>query len=314
MLHQKKIIIVILGPTAVGKTQMALELRESFPQLEVISADSRQIFCFMDIGTAKPSPEELAVLPHHFIDIKNPDENINAGEFGVAGRELYRQLRKQQKIPIVVGGSGLYIRSLIDGLFQGRVSDPEVKNMLQQRADEEGLTVLYAELMKIDREAAQKIHPNDRQRIVRALEVWHVTGQPVSQVRKKLHPQIDLIPFFIGLNREREKLYRIINARVERMITDGLIEEVQRLRMHGYSRNLQSQKTVGYQEIHDYLDGKIPLSEAIELIKRNTRRFAKRQLTWFNRDRRIAWFEIDDQAGWLTAKTTISNEMEKIVR
>ncbi len=300
-----------MGPTAVGKTRMALELKESFPQIEVISADSRQIFRLMNIGTAKPSPAELSVLPHHFIDIKNPDENINAGEFGVAGRDMYRQLRKQQKIPIVVGGSGLYIRSLIDGLFQGRVSDPEVKSMLQQRADKEGLAGLFAEMMKIDPEAAPKIHPNDRQRIVRALEVWRVTGQSVSQLRKKLHPKIDLTPVFIGLNREREKLYQIINARVGRMITDGLIEEVQRMRMHGYNRKLQSQKTVGYQEIHDYLDKNISLPEAVELIKRNTRRFAKRQLTWFNRDERITWFKIDDESGWRKAKEELTVAIEK---
>lgn len=299
-------IILIVGPTAVGKTQMAIELADIFPNIEIISADSRQIYKYMDIGTAKPSVNELKSLPHHFINIKNPDDPFNAGEYGRQGRSLFFKLKKNGKIPLVVGGSGLYIRSLIDGLFQGQVSDIEIKNMLQQRVDSEGLSELYKELKRNDPETAATVHENDRQRIVRALEVWQITGESISKLRKKLNPEINLRPIVVGLNRNREKLYKIINNRVHVMIDKGLINEVKKLRETGYHSNLQSQKTVGYQEIHNLFDGFHSEEEAVNLIKRNTRRFAKRQLTWFNRDDRTRWFFVDDNRTWKLAKRYLS--------
>ena len=298
----KSPIILIVGPTAVGKTQMAIELSEIFSSIEVISADSRQIFKHMNIGTAKPSIEELQSVPHHFIDIKNPDGNFNAGDFGIQGRSIFFKLIEEGKIPIVVGGSGLYIRSLVDGLFQGEVRNNAIKKALQKRIESEGLEKLYKELKQFDPEAAQKIHENDQQRIIRALEVWEITGEPISKLRKELKTKINLHPLFIGLNRNREKLYKIINDRVDLMIKHGLIEEVKALRAKGFHSSFQSQKTVGYQEIHNYLNGFIDEIKAIELIKRNTRRFAKRQLTWFNQDKRINWFHIDEVSGWNEAK------------
>jgi len=303
-------ILVLVGPTAVGKTKMAIELVETFNQLEVISADSRQIFRFMDIGTAKPTKEEIDLIPHHFINIKNPDETYNAGEFGSQGRKKYFELIQKNNIPIVVGGSGLYIQSLIYGLFEGEVNEPDVKQELQIRADQEGLTNLYNELKSVDPVSAEKIHFNDRQRIVRALEVWNISGKPISELRRDLHPKINLNPIFIGLNRDREKLYQMINKRVDLMINEGIIDEVRKLRQKGFNKNLQSQKTVGYQELHDYLDEKCSKDEAIELIKRNTRRFAKRQLTWFNKNKSIQWFDIVRPKQWNEAKKNIKELMK----
>ncbi len=298
-------LLILCGPTAVGKTRMALELAEHFPNLEVISADSRQIFRYMDIGTAKPTAEERARLPHHFIDIVDPDEDYNAGQFGKEGRRVARELYVAGKIPIVVGGSGLYIRALVDGLFEGNVRDPEIKRQLQARADAEGVETLYRELQKVDPVTAARLHPNDRQRIVRALEVWVVAGEPISVLHKKLKPQTHVRPLLTALNRARKTLYEIIEKRVDAMIAAGLVEEVRGLRDRGYHRNLQSQKTVGYQEIHAYLEGEITLDNAVALIKRNTQRFAKRQLTWFRRDERIRWFEIPDDESWQDAKKFI---------
>ncbi|HDI51930.1 MAG TPA: tRNA (adenosine(37)-N6)-dimethylallyltransferase MiaA [Bacteroidetes bacterium] len=294
MTKRKPKLLVIVGPTAVGKTKFALELAKYFSQIEVISADSRQIYKLMDIGTAKPSPAERQQVVHHFIDICYPDEPYSAGIFGQQGREKIVEIFQRGKIPIVVGGSGLYIRSLVDGLFDYRISDSQVKQRLRHQADVEGLDALYRKLQQIDATAAAKIHPNDRQRIIRALEVWEITGRPISQLQTQARPEIPFEPVFIGLIRERQQLYRAIEQRVDEMIQKGLFEEVERQRDLGYHRNLQAMQTVGYQEIYACLEGEITREEAISLIKRNTRRFAKRQMTWFKADSRIRWLTPDE--------------------
>ncbi len=288
-------VLIIVGPTAVGKTRLAFELFERFSDIEVISADSRQIFRLMDIGTAKPTPDELKSLPHHCIDIKYPDEYFSAGEYGRLAPAIVHRLLRNHRFPLVVGGSGLYIRSLVDGLFSGDARDAEIKKSLQERADREGLQPLYAELSSVDPAGAAAIHPNDRQRIVRALEVWQLTGEPISSLRRKKTYDTGIKPVFVGLNRPRTQLYEIINGRAEQMIAGGLIDEVERLRNRGYGPGLQSQKTVGYREIHDFLDGKIDKKSAVDLIKRNSRRFAKRQITWFSRDTRVQWLSLENE-------------------
>ena len=305
-------LLVICGPTATGKTQMALELAELFPHMEVVSADSRQIFRYMDIGTAKPTPAERQRLPHHFVDIADPDEEYTAGQFGREGRERVKELYHAGRLPVVVGGSGLYIRSLVDGLFEGNVRDPQVKASLRERAEREGLGALYRELQRVDPETARRLHPNDLQRIVRALEVYHVAGEPISALHKKAQPPRQIEPVFFALNRPREELYRIIEERVEQMLQKGLVEEVSRLRQMGFGPGLQSQRTVGYQEIHSYLDGEISLDEAVRLVKRNTRRFAKRQLTWFGKDGRIAWLEVAGGELWSKARSTLAQKLHEI--
>lgn len=295
-------ILVLLGATAVGKTKMVSELAGLFDQLQVISADSRQIYRYMDIGTAKPGPEELNSIKHYFINIKNPDEQFNAGEYGNRGREIYKKITGMGKIPLVVGGSGLYIRSLIEGLFEGFVRDPGEKELLLRRVEKEGLETLYNELKKIDPVSVEKIHPNDSQRIIRALEVWQISGKPISELRREFKPEKYFTPIYVGLTKERENIYNIIEKRIDQMINDGLIDEVSDLRNRGYNSSLQSQRSVGYREIHDFLDGKITEEEAVTLIKRNTRRFAKRQLTWFNSNNKIKWFPIDDSKNWQLAR------------
>jgi len=304
--------LVLLGATAVGKTRMALELAALVPQIEIISADSRQIYRQMNLGTAKPTAAELAQVRHYFIDIKEPDESYNAGEYGQQARLKCRELLQQGKIPLIVGGSGLYLHSLADGLFQGEASDPELKEFLQQRVDQEGLEVLYRELQYHDPEAAHKIHPNDRQRVVRALEVWYVTGETVSKLRKILRPKTSVQAIWIGLDMSRQILYRRIEDRVDDMIRQGLFAEIKNLRQLGYSRNLQSQKTVGYQEIHAVCDGEITLTDAVIKIKCNTRRFAKRQMTWFKHDPRIRWFEVETVGQWLIARQFLTEQLQSL--
>jgi tRNA dimethylallyltransferase len=313
-MRRKIPILVVCGPTATGKTGLMFEIAERSYPIEIVSADSRQIFRYMDVGTAKPSSEELQRLPHHMIDICDPDEEYNAGRYGKDARQQIEAVYRRKNVPVVVGGSGLYLHSLIDGLFEGEARDPEVKKRLQARADEEGLGVLYDELQKVDPESAAKIHPNDRQRIVRALEAFYVSGQPISELRKRLRVETGLEPIFVGLTMEREALYRRIDERVLQMVRKGLVEEVVRLREMGYHRELQSQKTVGYQEIHAYLDGEIPLEVAIERIQRNTRRFAKRQFTWFKREQRILWFPVNTARERGQARKKIEEEIEKLLQ
>ncbi len=284
---------VLVGPTAVGKTALAVALAEYISDLLVISADSRQIYRYMDIGTAKPTAEERRRAPHEFIDIRNPDEPYSAGTFGREAREVIAARLKQGYVPLVVGGSGLYIRALVDGLFEGEVSDPAVRERLREEARSVGLEVLYRRLQAQDPESAQKIHPNDEQRILRALELMELTGEPRSIFLKKKKQTSPYSPIFVGLTMERQALYRRIEIRVGQMLAAGLVDEVERLRRLGYGPQLQALQTVGYKEIFAFLEGQLSLTEAVDLIKRNTRRFAKRQLTWFRADPRIEWIEID---------------------
>lgn len=283
---------IIVGPTGVGKTEVALDLAETLGG-EIISADSRQIYKLMDIGTAKPTPEQRRRVKHHFIDLLYPDQDYSAGDFGRQARAQIRVLLAQGKIPIVVGGSGLYIRALVDGFSGPRVADREIKEHLRHQAETLGLDSLYRELWRVDLELARRLHPHDRQRILRALEVYRITGKPLSQHwgKASLEPS-DFYPLFFGLTRKREELYIRIERRVDHMITQGLVDEVKGLREQGYHRDLNSMHTVGYREIFAYLEGECELEEAIRLVKKNTKHYAKRQLTWFGKDNRIEWLNL----------------------
>nr|HID59762.1 tRNA (adenosine(37)-N6)-dimethylallyltransferase MiaA [Desulfobacterales bacterium] len=288
-------LVVIVGPTAVGKTELAFRLAKRIGA-EIVSADSRQIYRYMDIGTAKPTPEQRKAVKHHFIDIVNPDERYTAGDYGQQARSVIRDLFCQNQFPVVVGGSGFYIRALLDGLFHGPRSDPKVKEGLIEKVKRLGSNRLHQELMRIDSEAAGRIHPNDIQRIVRALEVYQLTGKPISRLQRE-SPQgmFEFEPIIIGLTMERTCLYQRIDKRVDDMISKGLIEEVKKLEEMGYGRDLNSLNTVGYKEIFPLLDGEARLEETVDRIKKNSRRYAKRQLTWFRRDPRIKWTQVRDQ-------------------
>ena len=287
-------VIIIVGPTAVGKTAFSMQLAEKLKNAEIISADSRQIYRFMDIGTAKPTPQERKRVTHHFIDIKYPDEYYSAGKFGQEAREVIKQLQTQGKRAIVVGGSGLYVRALVDGFFNKQIYDQSLKAKLKKEIEEKGLASLYERLQQVDPESAQRIHPNDGHRIVRALEVYELTGIPFSEFQKEATTKADFEPVFWGLTRERDELYRIIERRVDQMLSEGLVEEVMSLKARGYSENLNSMQTVGYKEVFDFLNGKISRQEMIRLIKQHSRNYAKRQLTWFRKDQRIQWIHLSE--------------------
>ncbi len=289
----KKKVLAIVGPTASGKTKLSIIVAEKIGG-EIISADSRQVYRYMDIGTAKPSKEERERVKHYFIDELNPDEEFNAGVFGERGREIIEDIFSRGKVPIIVGGSGLYVKSLIDGFFEGPAGDWELRETLYRKAKQLGKEAVYEELKRVDPASAEKIHPNNLKRVIRALEVYYLTGKPISQLQVEMKPEINFETVQVGLNWDRKKLYRRIEKRVDEMIERGLIDEVRKLRELGYDKNLNSLQTVGYKEVFDYLDGLISYDEMVYLIKRNSRRYAKRQLTWFRQDRRIIWVDVDD--------------------
>jgi tRNA dimethylallyltransferase len=288
-------VIVIIGPTCSGKTYLSLQLSQLIPS-EIISADSRQIYKFLEIGTAKLSKDELEKVPHHLIDILDPSENYNASMFEKDVEEKIEKIFSKNIMPIVVGGSGLYIKALIDGIFDTSDKDEAYRKELLQKRKELGNESLYNELKKVDPESAAKMLPQNWKRVMRALEVYHTTGEPIWKHHQK--QSIEKVKKYqfkqYGLNWERETLYENINHRVDEMIEKGFVEEVKNILEIGYDRNLNSLNTVGYKEIIQYLEGEITLDRAIELIKRNTRHYAKRQLTWFRKDNRIQWFDIND--------------------
>ncbi len=283
---------IIVGPTAVGKTDLVLRLAEKL-DAEIVSADSRQLYRYMDIGTAKPTREQLERIPHHFIDIRTPDQYFSAGEYGRQARACIEKIRKTGKKALVTGGSGFYIQALVDGLFAPRLSDPAVKKYWHNIARQKGIGFVLAYLRKIDPHSADRLHANDLQRIVRAIEVYELSGKPISAFQEQNSRPAAFKPLFFGLYRERQNLYKRIEQRVDRMIKAGLLYEVEALRDRGWGPDLNALRTVGYKEVFDYLHGNSTHDEMVGLIKRNTRRYAKRQMTWFNRDTRILWLNME---------------------
>jgi len=290
-------VLIIVGPTGVGKTGFSI-FYASHHNSEIVSADSRLIYKYLDIGTAKPSPEERGSIPHHFIDIINPDQHYSAGIYGKQARVTIDQIIERKHEPLVVGGAGFYIRALVDGMFDLEAHDESLKAMLQQQVETEGLDALYSYLKGIDPIIAGRLHPNDRQRILRAIEVYKITGTPLSRLQSFESEPCNFNPVYVGLTMERSTLYRRIDRRVDSMLKKGLIDEVKQLRKMNYSENLSSLQTVGYQEVFQFLNGKLRLEEMISLIKKNTRNYAKRQLTWFNSNKNISWFTIDKEQNY----------------
>ncbi len=263
----------------------------------------------MDIGTAKPSLQQQREIIHHCIDIKNPDEFFSAGEYGQLARKIIHDIFTRENFPIVVGGSGLYIRALVNGLFIGNYRDSALRNRLKIEAEKKGISNLYEKLSKVDPAAAQRIHPNDRKRIIRALEVYELSGKPISTIQKEKTKPADFVPIFWGLRWKRENLYERIERRVDNMIKSGLVEEVKKLKKMGFDTRYNSLDSVGYTEVFDYLDGKTTFDEMVDLIKRNTRRFAKKQLTWFRQDSRINWTDLEESVDWNEVVQSIMSSM-----
>lgn len=272
-------LIVITGPTAVGKTAVAVELARRLGT-EIVSADSMQVYKGLTIGTAKPVPSELGGVRYHLIDCVSPDYQYNLGDFVAEADRLIAELRNRQLVPIVCGGTCMYIKGLLHGIFTIPSRDPQVRAMLARRCEREGLAELYQELQRID-PGAVHIRSNDRQRILRALEVYYVTGSPISTLQRQFRaaPRYAAAVFILEL--PREELYRRIDERVDRMMAAGLLDEVQRYLASGYSTNNPAVRALGYAELIEYLHGRLTLEDAIQRMKRKTRQFAKRQLSWF---------------------------------
>ena len=283
--------IIICGPTGIGKTSFAIQLARLF-QGEIIGADSMQIYRHMDIGTAKPTPAERSMVPHHMVDIVEPDEPFDAETYATLSFSLVMALQARLVLPLVVGGTGLYIKALIHGLFDARPGDEGIRMRLKQKAEKEGTEALFERLKQVDPVTAQKLHVNDSYRIIRALEVYETAGIPISDYQQRHRFQESrLTTLKFGLHSERERLYQRIDHRVDMMIQAGLLDEVRRLREAGYSGALKSMQSIGYRHMCDFLDGHLDWAEAVRTLKRDTRRYAKRQMTWFKTDREIVWVD-----------------------
>jgi len=295
-------ILFIVGPTASGKTKLSIELAKKF-NAEIISSDSRQIYKFMTIGTAKPSENEMSGIPHHFIDELTPDQSFSAGDFQKQAYERISKIYSQNSNIIITGGSGLYISALRDGIAD-IPKDDETRDKIIKRLEQEGSAKLFQELKLVDEKAALTMDETKTQRLVRALEVFHFTGRPISEWQSDESYQFNFPNVTIGLNCDRDILYEKINKRVDQMISDGLENEVLNLKSMGYNRKMNALRTVGYDEMFDYMEYQISKTEMLEKIKQHSRNYAKRQLTWFRKDPKINWLD--------SLHENLTDEAEKI--
>jgi tRNA dimethylallyltransferase len=290
-MNKSKVLIVIAGPTAIGKTALAIKIARHF-NTEILSADSRQFFKEMSIGTAKPTNEELQAAKHHFINSHNIKEQVSVGSYEKEALELLHQLFQSHDVLVMVGGSGLYINAVLHGFDELPPVKEDIRKSLNDKLLNEGIIPLQQELQAIDPAYYAEVDIHNPQRIIRALEVYHSTGTTFSSFRSGIKKERPFKTIIIGLDMPREKLYERINTRVDLMIAQGLIDEVKTLQEY---KHLNSLNTVGYSEIFDFLEGKITLVQAIDAIKQNTRRFAKRQLTWFRKTENIHWFSPEEE-------------------
>lgn len=297
-------IIVVAGPTASGKTGLAIEIAR-YTDGEIVSADSMQIYKHMDIGSAKPTAEERAQAVHHMIDFAEPFEEFSVADYASMAHSVIADIHNRGKMPVMAGGTGLYINSVIDDVTFGEIEDNgELRKRLKKEAEELGGEEMLKKLAEFDSVSAQKIHPNNLRRIIRAIEFYYLTGTPISEhqeMTKRRKSRYN--PLMLCIDRDREELYERINLRVDMMLRDGLEEEVKVLLESGCGRSLNSMQGIGYKELIDCIEGKISLEEAAETIKQSSRRYAKRQLTWFRRDARIHY--IDGKNAFEEAKILI---------
>lgn len=293
-MENKDNLLVLTGPTGIGKTAISIDIAKKLNG-EIISADSMQIYRYMDIGTAKITLEEMDNIPHYMLNIVYPDEEFTVADFKNKAEKYIEKINKSGKLPILTGGTGLYLNSIVYELKFTKVeANDEFRKEYDYLADMYGNQYIHDELYKVDAISANRININDRQRIIRALEIFHETGKPMSYYNKNFRKETEKYNLtMIGLTMDRAKLYSRINKRVDFMIEEGLIDEVRKLMDMGYSTELVSMQGIGYKEIISYLEGEAKLDETIEILKRNTRRYAKRQLTWFRRDNRIKWIDIN---------------------
>lgn len=290
MKELKKPLIVLTGPTAAGKTELSIALAKKLNGA-IISADSMQVYKYMNIGSAKIRPEEMQGVRHYLVDVLDPREEFHVARFQQMAKEALEEIYRNGQLPIVVGGTGFYIQALLKDIdFDESSGELPCRKELEETARREGGAVLYERLKQVDPESAEAIHPNNVKRVIRALEFYQETGQPISlhnKEQKEKQPPYTYAYFV--LNDDRARLYERIDRRVDRMVEQGLVEEVRWLKEHGYDRSLVSMQGLGYKELFPYLDGTCSLEEAVEIIKRDTRHFAKRQITWFKREPDVIW-------------------------
>jgi len=305
-------LVVIIGPTAVGKSKVGV-LAAKMLDGEIVSADSMLIYRGLDIGTAKPKRTEMCGIPHHMIDLIEPDQEYSVALYQAQARNVIADIHRRKKLPILVGGSGLYIDSVIKNYsFSGTGRNKPLRELLSAEVFKTGTAGLYKKLSEIDPDAAAKIRPGDARRIIRALEVYSLTGMPISRHHNRDEERNQYALLIFGLCMDRKKLYRTIEQRVEAMLRDGLVDEVRRLLQKGYNTDLNSMRGLGYKEIASYLKGETTFDEAVEILKKNTRRFAKRQMTWFRRYSKIKWFDIDKCGGHEAVAQEISRHVEGV--
>ena len=294
----EKPCLVLVGPTAIGKTDLSLTLARRYG-CEIVSVDSMQVYRHMDIGTAKASLSERSEIPHHLIDIVDPDENYDAARFAIDGLQAIRDIHSRGKIPLLTGGTGLYLRALFEGIFPGVPIDEKTRQILKDRLLAEGSSKLHEELASCDSISAKRIHQNDSQRLLRALEVFYVSGVPWSEHIVSHKHQTEGVHFTnalqIGLTTDRQKLYQRINMRCDKMLESGLEDEVRMLLAMGYGRELKAFGSIGYRHILNYIDGHWTKDESIRLLSRDTRRYAKRQYTWFSKLTALQWFDVEEE-------------------
>ncbi|MDO9492019.1 tRNA (adenosine(37)-N6)-dimethylallyltransferase MiaA [Acetobacterium sp.] len=292
---KKPKVLVVVGPTASGKTALGVALAKKLDG-EIISADSMQIYKYMNIGTAKVTLEEMQGVPHHLVDCVSPDEEFSVAKYKTAALAAIEMILSKGKLPIIIGGTGLYINSLsLPWDFQKKDSDEIIRWRLTAEAEVMGKEALYERLKSVDPATAEIVHPNNLNRIIRALEIYELTGKPKSyfdEETKKQDVPYDYI--ILGLNWDRETLYQRINRRVDLMIAEGLVDETKMLIERGYDWNLTALKAIGYKELRPYLEGASALAEAVTILKRDSRHYAKRQMTWFRKDKRIQWLEMNE--------------------
>ncbi len=288
----KEPLIVLTGPTAVGKTKASITLAKQIGG-EIISADSMQVYRHMDIGSAKIRPEKMEGVPHYLVDVLEPDQEFNVVRFQSMAREAMERIRAKGHIPIVVGGTGFYIQALLYDIdFTEGGEDDGLRGELEAFAGKKGPAALHARLAQVDEESARSIHPNNVKRVIRALEFYHQTGEKISAHNERERQRSSPYDFrYFVLNDERSRLYQRIDRRVDQMMEEGLVEEVRRLKERGLRPGMVSMQGLGYKEILDYLEGSCSLEEAVYRIKRDTRHFAKRQITWFKREKEVIWID-----------------------
>ena len=308
-----KPVVVIVGPTAVGKSRIAVEVAKAF-ETDVLTADSRQVYRGMDVGTDKPASEERQAVPHRLIDLVDPDESFNAGLYRRQAIDEIERLYRDCRLPLVVGGTGLYVRTLLKGLCDAPQADPIMREALRQEAEDQGYDRLYARLVDVDPVIAARLHPRDESKVIRALEVYQLSGRRMSEFQQEHgFAERPFAALMIGLNRDRDMLYRRIEGRIDWQLAHGLIEETKQLLAQGYQRDSAAMKGLGYRQVAEHLAGEYDAAEMVRRFKRDTRHFSKRQMTWFRKEPGIQWLMIEESEPVQHTTTRVIEQIDRFL-